>query len=162
MDIKGRDFLSTADFTLAELTELIDLASEFKSGEHDERPLLGLSVALVFFNPSLRTRASMEIAVHQLGGNPVTLDIGKGTWNLEYREGAVMDGDKTEHIKEAARVLSRYTAAVGVRAFPEMRNFEDEMADRGVRRRDMVEPVHDLRLRAARQLRLRRFVRRTK
>jgi N-acetylornithine carbamoyltransferase len=129
MDIKGRDFLTTADFTLAELTELIDLASEFKSGEHDERPLLGHSVALVFFNPSLRTRASMEIAVHELGGNPVTLDIGAGTWNLEYREGAVMDGDKTEHIKEAARVLSRYAAAIGVRAFPEMLNFKDEMAD---------------------------------
>jgi N-acetylornithine carbamoyltransferase len=133
VDIKGRDLLSTADFTQAELTGLIDLASEFKSGEHDERPLLGQSVALVFFNPSLRTRASMEIAVHQLGGNPVTLDIGKGTWNLEYREGVTMDGDRTEHIKEAARVLSRYVSAIGVRAFPEMRDLQHEMSDPVVR-----------------------------
>ena len=131
MDIKGRDFLSTADFTLAELTELIDLASEFKSGEHDERPLLGQSVALVFFNPSLRTRASMEIAVYQLGGNPVTLDIGQGTWSLEYHEGVVMDTDKTEHIKEAARVLSRYAAAIAVRAFPQMRDLKEDMAEIG-------------------------------
>jgi N-acetylornithine carbamoyltransferase len=129
MDIKGKHFLSTADFSRYELESLVELASEFKAGFHDERPLLGRSVVLVFFNPSLRTRASMEIGIHELGGNPVTLDIGKGTWNLEYREGVAMDGDKTEHIKEAARVLSRYGAAIGVRAFPEMQDYKAEMAD---------------------------------
>ena len=100
MDFRERDFLSTADYTLDELEGLLDLASEFKSGAHDERPLIGRSVALVFFDPSLRTRTSMEIAIYELGGNPVSLDIGKGTWNLEHLDGAVMDGDKTEHIKE--------------------------------------------------------------
>jgi N-acetylornithine carbamoyltransferase len=129
MELKGRHFLSTADFSRDELEALVELASEFKAGYHDERPLIGESVALVFFNPSLRTRASMEIGISELGGNPVTLDIGKGTWNLEYREGAVMDGDKTEHIKEAARVLSRYAAAIGVRAFPEMLDYQTEIAD---------------------------------
>jgi N-acetylornithine carbamoyltransferase len=59
----------------------------------------------------------------------VTLDVGKGTWSLEHRDGAVMDGDKTEHIKEAARVLSRYAAALGVRAFPEMRDYREDMED---------------------------------
>jgi N-acetylornithine carbamoyltransferase len=121
--------LSTADFTLGELNSLIDLAVKIKDKEYSEHPLAGRSVALVFFNPSLRTRASMEIAVYELGGNAVTLDVGKGMWSLEYRESIVMDGDKTEHIKEAARVLSRYVAAIGVRAFPEMRNFEEEIAD---------------------------------
>lgn len=87
----------------------------------------------MFFNPSLRTRASMEIAIYELGGNAVTLDVGKGTWSLEHREGVVMDADKTEHIKEAARVLSRYVAAIGVRAFPEMKDFENEMTDPVVR-----------------------------
>ena len=133
MDMKGRDFLSTADFTADELTSLIDLAAKIKTGDYRERPLNGKSVALVFFNPSLRTRASMEIAVYELGGNAVTLDVGKGTWSLEHREGVVMDSDKTEHIKEAARVLSRYVAAIGVRAFPEMKNYEDEMKDSVVR-----------------------------
>jgi N-acetylornithine carbamoyltransferase len=129
MELKGRHFLSTADFSRDELEALVELAAEFKAGYHDERPLIGQSVALVFFNPSLRTRACMEIGISELGGNPVTLDIGKGTWNLEYREGAVMDGDKTEHIKEAARVLSRYAAAIGVRAFPEMLDYKAEIAD---------------------------------
>src|SRR3954468_1146534 len=120
MDFKGRDFLSTADFTSAELTALVDLAARIKAGDYHERPLAGRSVALVFFNPSLRTRASMEIAVYELGGNSVTMDVGKGMWSLEYRDQIVMDGDKTEHIKEAARVLSRYVAAIGGRAFQEM------------------------------------------
>jgi N-acetylornithine carbamoyltransferase len=133
MNLKGRDFLSTKDFTREELTALIDLAARIKSGDYRERPLEGRSVALVFFNPSLRTRASMEIAVYELGGNAVTLDVGKGTWSLEYRESVVMDGDKTEHIKEAARVLSRYVAAIGVRAFPEMKDYSSEMADPVVR-----------------------------
>jgi N-acetylornithine carbamoyltransferase len=133
MNLKGRDFLSTADFTTDELTALIDLAAKIKAGDYRERPLEGKSVALVFFNPSLRTRASMEIAVYQLGGNAVTLDVGKGTWSLEHRDGVVMDSDKTEHIKEAARVLSRYVAAIGVRAFPDMKNYQEEIADPVVR-----------------------------
>src|SRR5256714_3235394 len=133
MQLKGRDFLSTADFTSAELTGLLDLAAHIKAGDYHERPLQGRSVAMVFFNPSLRTRASMEIAVYELGGNAVTLDVGKGMWSLEYRDRIVMDGDKTEHIKEAARVLSRYVAAIGVRAFPEMQDYAAEIADPVVR-----------------------------
>ncbi|HEX8183132.1 MAG TPA: N-acetylornithine carbamoyltransferase [Blastocatellia bacterium] len=129
MNLKGRDFISTADFTREELSSLIDLAAKIKAKDYGERPLANRSVALVFFNPSLRTRASMEVAVYDLGGNTVSLDVGKGTWSLEYREGVIMDGDKTEHIKEAARVLSRYVSAIGVRAFPEMQNYEQEMTD---------------------------------
>lgn len=133
MNLSGRDFLSTSDFTANELTSLLDLSSRIKAGDYRERPLQGKSVALVFFNPSLRTRASMEIAVYDLGGNAVTLDVGKGSWTLEHREKVVMDGDKTEHIKEAARVLSRYVSAIGVRAFPEMQNYLEEMTDSVVR-----------------------------
>jgi N-acetylornithine carbamoyltransferase len=133
MSLRGKDFLSTADFTADELISLIDLAARIKAGDYRERPLEGKSVALVFFNPSLRTTASMEIAVYELGGNAVTLDVGKGTWSLEHRVGVVMDSDKTEHIKEAAPVLSRYVSAIGVRAFPEMKNYEEEMTDPVVR-----------------------------
>src|SRR5262244_2248172 len=133
MELRDKNFLSTADFARDELEGLLDLASEFKSGAHDERPLIGRSVAVVFFNPSLPPRPSMEIARYELGGNAVTLDVGKGTWSLEHREGVVMDGDKTEHIKEAARVLSRYVSAIGVRAFPEMKNYVEEISDPVIR-----------------------------
>ncbi len=126
--LKGRSFLSTGEFTREELSEILDLAVRYKTLGHG-RPLQGKSVALLFFDPSLRTRASMEIAIHQLGGQAVVLDVGRGTWTLEYREGVVMDGDKSEHIKEAARVLSRYVAAIGVRSFPALRSFEEERCD---------------------------------
>ncbi|HWO02642.1 MAG TPA: N-acetylornithine carbamoyltransferase [Blastocatellia bacterium] len=133
MDLRGKDFLSTADFTADELTSLIELASKIKAGAYRETPLAGRSVALVFFNPSLRTRASMDIAIYELGGHAVALDVGQGTWSLEHREAIVMDSDKTEHIKEAARVLSRYASAIGVRAFPEMQNYDDEMREPVIR-----------------------------
>jgi N-acetylornithine carbamoyltransferase len=133
MDLKGRDFLSTADFANQDLMSLIDFAEQIKKGDYRGRPLEGKSVALVFFNPSLRTRTSMEIAVYELGGNAVTLDVGKGTWSIEHRDGVVMDGDKTEHIREAARVLSRYVSAIGVRAFPEMLDYASEIQDSVVR-----------------------------
>jgi N-acetylornithine carbamoyltransferase len=133
MSLKGRDFLNTADFTAGELAALVDLAAKFKAGDHGGRPLSGKSVALVFFNPSLRTRVSMETAVYELGGNAVSMDVGKGMWTLEHRESVVMDGDKTEHVKEAARVLSRYVSAIGVRAFPEMKDYAQEIADPVVR-----------------------------
>lgn len=133
MTTKGRHFLSTGDFTQRELTHLLDLAAEFKRGARRDRPLEGCSVALVFFDPSLRTRTSMEVAIHQLGGQAVTLDVGRGTWSLEHRDGVVMDGNKVEHVKEAARVLSRYVNAIAVRAFPEMRDYHEEIADPVIR-----------------------------
>jgi N-acetylornithine carbamoyltransferase len=133
MKLKGRDFLTTADFSRDELNALLELAGRFKSGKEAGRPLAGRSVALVFFNPSLRTRASMDIAIYELGGNAVSLDVGQSSWSLEHRDGVVMDGNKTEHIKEAARVLSRYSAAIGVRAFPEMQDYDQEMSDNVLR-----------------------------
>jgi len=129
IELVTNHFLNTADFTREQLDAMISLASKIKAGDYHERPLAGRSVGLVFFNPSLRTRASMDIAIYELGGNAVTLDVGKGTWSLEHREAVVMDSDKTEHIKEAARVLSRYVAAIGVRAFPEMQSYDDEMRE---------------------------------
>lgn len=131
--MRGRDFISTEDFAREELESLLDLAAQMKAGFYAERPLEGRSVALLFFDPSLRTRTSMEIAVRQLGGNPITLDVGRGTWSIEWREGAVMDQDKVEHIKEAARVLSRYVAAICVRSFPSMRDYQEDMSDPIVR-----------------------------
>src|SRR6185503_6827688 len=92
-------------------------------------PLAGQSVALVFFNPSLRTRASMQVAIHELGGNAVVLEPGGTSWTLEHRDGVVMDGDKTEHVAEFVRVLGRYCAAIGVRTFAGLRNWDEDRSD---------------------------------
>ena len=123
------NFLTTADFSRAELDALIESALRFKRREDQSQPLAGKSVALVFFNPSLRTRASMQVGLYELGGNPVVLEPGGTSWTLEHRDGAVMDGDKTEHVAEFVRVLGRYCAAIGVRTFAALKNWEEERAD---------------------------------
>lgn len=124
-----KNFLTTADIDQSQLAKLIDSASEFKSGERGDKPLAGKSIALVFFNPSLRTRASMQVGIHELGGNAVTLEPGGTSWTLEHREGVVMDGDKTEHLKEFVRVLERYVSAIGVRTFAALSNWDAERLD---------------------------------
>jgi N-acetylornithine carbamoyltransferase len=123
------DFLKTSDFDREHLVNLIDQAFEIKSGRVSSKRLAGKSVALVFFNPSLRTRASMQVGIYELGGNPVILEPGGTSWTLEHREGIVMDGDKTEHLKEFVRVLERYVSAIGVRTFAEMKDWEIERTD---------------------------------
>jgi N-acetylornithine carbamoyltransferase len=72
---------------------------------------------MVFFNPSLRTRASFEAVMARGGGSSIGLEVGNGVWKLEDRPGAVMDGDRAEHIREAAPVLSRYVDVLAVRTF---------------------------------------------
>jgi N-acetylornithine carbamoyltransferase len=124
-----RDFLKTNDSSGQQLGELIDSAIRFKSGEGKSRPLTGQSVALVFFNPSLRTRASMQVGIYELGGNAVVLEPGGTSWTLEHRDGVVMDADKTEHVAEFVRVLGRYCVAIGVRTFAALKDWEAERLD---------------------------------
>ena len=119
-------FLSTKG---VDLNRLIESALRFKRGEDRSQPLAGKSVALVFFNPSLRTRASMQVGIYELGGNAVVLEPGGTSWTLEHREGVVMDGDKTEHVAEFVRVLERYCVAIGVRTFAALKDWPEERKD---------------------------------
>ncbi|HEY0429407.1 MAG TPA: N-acetylornithine carbamoyltransferase [Pyrinomonadaceae bacterium] len=123
------NFLKTSDFSRAELENLLDAAFRFKRGEDVSKPLNGQSVALVFFNPSLRTRASFQVGIYELGGNPIILEPGASSWTLEHRESVVMDADKTEHLAEFVRVLERYVAAIGVRTFANLENWEAERVE---------------------------------
>jgi N-acetylornithine carbamoyltransferase len=122
-------FLTTTGLTRAELRDLIESALEFKNRNDYPESLAGQSVALVFFNPSLRTRASMQVGIYELGGNAVVLEPGGSSWTLEHRNGVVMDGDKTEHVAEFVRVLGRYCAAIGVRTFAALKNWQEERVD---------------------------------
>jgi len=112
-----------------QIDQLIESALRFKSGDDASKPLAGKSVALVFFNPSLRTRASMQVGIYELGGNAVVLEPGGTSWTLEHREGAVMDADKTEHVAEFVRVLERYCVAIGVRTFAALKDWQEERTD---------------------------------
>src|SRR5687768_2651956 len=99
-----KHFINTGEYPVERLEKIIEQAMQTRYQR--SQALAGRAVALLFFNNSLRTRASFEVAVAQLGGHSSTLEVGNGVWQLEYREGAVMDADKPEHVKDAARVLS--------------------------------------------------------
>jgi len=121
-----KHFLNTQDWSRAELDAVLDEAATFKASRLGQQ-MAGRSIALVFFNPSLRTRTSFEIGARQMGGHAVVLAPGKDAWPIEFEIGAVMDGETEEHIAEVARVLSRYVDLIGVRAFPK---FVDWSVDR--------------------------------
>jgi N-acetylornithine carbamoyltransferase len=115
--VTKRDFLALEDWSTDEVDGLLALAERVKRGEVTgglERKVL----AMVFMDPSLRTRTSFETAMYLHGGHAIVLEPGKGSWPLETEVGAVMDGDTVEHIVDAARVLGRYADALGVRSFP--------------------------------------------
>ena len=95
---------------------LLRVAAEYKRNEPGAL-LKNKVLGMLFFNPSLRTRTSFEVAMHKLGGQSVVLEEGTGVWKVETEDGAVMNGDKAEHVREAAPVLSRYVDVLGVRAF---------------------------------------------
>jgi N-acetylornithine carbamoyltransferase len=123
------NLLSTNGMSREEIERLLESALRFKQGDDLSKPLAGKSVALVFFNPSLRTRASMQVGIYELGGNAVVLEPGGTSWTLEHRKGAVMDSDKTEHVAEFVRVLERYCVAIGVRTFAALKNWDEERID---------------------------------
>jgi N-acetylornithine carbamoyltransferase len=123
-----RHFLTTADWSRSELQGLLDRAAAFKSGTVS-RSLEGKSIALLFFNPSLRTRSSFDIGAHQLGGHAIVLDAKGATWPLEFSDGTVMDGSEEEHVREAARVLSSYVDLIAIRCFPEFKDWGTERED---------------------------------
>jgi N-acetylornithine carbamoyltransferase len=123
-----RNFLSTADWSRTELQAVLDRAGEFKAGGRSEA-LKGKSIALVFFNPSLRTRTSFDLGAHQLGGHAIVLDAKGATWPMEFADGAVMDGNEEEHVREAARVLSQYVDLIAIRCFPEFKDWSVERED---------------------------------
>lgn len=80
------------------------------------------TIGLLFFNSSLRTRLSTEKAAKNLGMDVMVLNVNSDSWQLEFEDGAVMNVDKAEHIKEAAQVLSQYCDILAVRAFPSLKD----------------------------------------
>ena len=87
------------------------------------------TIMLVFFNSSLRTRLSSQKAALNLGMNPIVLDIGSDSWKLETEMGVVMDGDKSEHLREAIPVMASYCDIIGVRSFAGLSDREFDYAE---------------------------------
>ena len=87
------------------------------------------TIMLVFFNSSLRTRLSSQKAALNLGMNPIVLNIGSDSWKLETEMGVVMDGDKSEHLREAIPVMASYCDIIGVRSFAGLSDREFDYAE---------------------------------
>lgn len=102
----------------------------YRAGKTWTQAAHGRSIALLFFNPSLRTRTSMELAAAQLGAHATTLTPGQGTWSFAWEPGVHMDGAEAEHIQEAVGVLSRYYDALGVRVFASLSDYEQDRTER--------------------------------
>jgi len=108
--------LDLADFQREQVIELLALAERLVQ-KPEPHALAGKILGLLFFNPSLRTLASFQAAMARLGGTSFVISAGNGTWQLETRRGAVMNGAPAEHVREGVPVLSHYCDALGIRAF---------------------------------------------
>jgi len=121
------------DYEPGELAELVSEARRLKRGETKADALRERILTMVFFNPSLRTRTSFEAGILRYGGHSICLSVGGDTWKLEDRDGMVMDGACSEHIREAAPVLSRYGDLLAVRTFAAMKSAAEDAEDRVIR-----------------------------
>lgn len=88
------------------------------------------TLALVFFNPSLRTRMSTQKAALNLGMDVIIMNINDEAWNIEFGDGTIMDGSSQEHIKDAVRVISDYCDLIGVRTFAGLDNRREDYGER--------------------------------
>lgn len=123
-----KSFLDLADLSREEVVDLLDLALWLERHPEPEA-LKGKILALLFFNPSLRTLASFQAGMSRLGGSSFVISPGQGTWILETRDGVVMDGAAAEHVKEAIPVLASYADALGIRSFAGGTDLAADLAD---------------------------------
>jgi N-succinyl-L-ornithine transcarbamylase len=100
-------------------------ANPFAHKKLGENKVLGL----VFFNPSLRTRMSMQRAAYNLGMQVMVLNVGQDSWQLEWEEGTIMNGSAQEHVKDAVPVMAQYCDIIGLRSFPGLKDREADYAE---------------------------------
>ena len=121
-------FLDLADFSREQVVDQLSLAQRLHD-KPDMRALAGKVLGMVFLNPSLRTLASFQAGMAKLGGSSFVIVPGQGTWQLETRVGAIMNGAAAEHIREGIPALASYCDALGVRAFAEGKHLDSDLAE---------------------------------
>jgi N-acetylornithine carbamoyltransferase len=122
------DYLDLSDLSDERLEAVLALATRLEARPYGDA-LKGRTVGLLFMNPSVRTLASMQAAVTQQGGQTFVVTPGSGSWKMETRDGAVMDGEAAEHVREAIPVLAQYADLLGVRCFAEGKDLGTDLAD---------------------------------
>ena len=125
-------FNDLEDFTDEEIRALLDLANRLDATPEPDA-LKGKVLSLLFLSPSLRTLASFQAAMIRLGGGAFVISPDMSIHGLETRPGIVMDGSAAEHVREAVPVIASYGDAIGIRAFAERKNFEDDFGEKEFR-----------------------------
>jgi N-succinyl-L-ornithine transcarbamylase len=121
-----KNFTSIED--ISDLKTMISKALSIKANPLAEpNKGKGKTIGLVFLNSSLRTRLSSQIAAQNLGLNVLILNASQEAWNLEFADGAVMNGGTVEHIKDAVEVLNQYCDISAVRCFAGMQSKDDDV-----------------------------------
>lgn len=120
-----KHFINLEDVESVE--EMVNLGLSLKADPLQYKSLgRDLTIGLVFFNSSLRTRVSTQKAALNLGMNVIVMNVGADSWQLEFEDGVIMDQGKAEHIREAAAVLGQYCDILGVRAFAGLTDREED------------------------------------
>ncbi|SMD44521.1 N-succinyl-L-ornithine transcarbamylase [Aquiflexum balticum DSM 16537] len=123
-----KNFTKFENKTTAE--KLIQQAMHYKENPWiDKAKGQGKRIGCIFLNPSMRTRASTQIAAQQLGMDAIVMNMDKEGWALEMRDGVVMNKGTIEHIKDAAAVLGTYFDILAIRAFPSLTNKQEDVED---------------------------------
>ncbi|WP_066223916.1 acetylornithine carbamoyltransferase [Formosa haliotis] len=105
---------------ISNLSETIKEAILLKMNPFEYKHLgTNKTLVMLFFNSSLRTRLSTEKAAKNLGMEVMSLNV-NDAWNLEFEDGTIMNAGTSEHVKEAAKVISQYADIIAVRAFPSL------------------------------------------
>jgi N-succinyl-L-ornithine transcarbamylase len=123
-----KNFLSIDD--VLDVDILASKALEYKKDPFNDKQLgAGKTLGMLFLNPSLRTRISTQIAARNLGMEVVVFNVDKEGWQLEFGEGVVMNGNTTEHVKEAAAVLGQYFSILSIRTFPGLKDKGEDYSE---------------------------------
>jgi N-acetylornithine carbamoyltransferase len=121
-------FLDLADFTREEIADLLQLSQRLVE-RPEPQALTGKILGLLFFNASLRTLASMQAGMARLGGSSFVITPGQGTYQMETKLGAIMNGTAAEHVREGIPVLASYCDALGIRAFADGKDLAADLAE---------------------------------
>jgi N-succinyl-L-ornithine transcarbamylase len=123
-----RNYLSVHD--VHDLDALVQRALYYKNNPMASVQMgYGKTLGLLFFNASLRTRLSTQKAAQNLGMQVMVMNVKEDSWALEMADAVIMDGDKVEHVKEAAAVIGQYCDIIGIRSFASLTDKQKDMEE---------------------------------
>ena len=123
-----KNFISVHD--VKDIDALVAKALAYKANPFADKILgAGKRIGLIFLNPSLRTRLSTQVAAANLGLEAIVFNVDKEGWAMEFEDGAIMSGNTVEHVKDAAPILGNYFDMLCIRAFPSLKNKEDDYSE---------------------------------